>query len=95
MRTSANDIRKASVIHWIARILCLTAIIFISLFALDAFSPDLTVIQQLGAFFVHMIPSFILIVLLFLAWKKELAGGLVFILIGLGFSPLVFTPVSY
>ena len=76
--------------HWLPRLLCILAILFISLFAADAFAPGLTIWQQLGAFFIHLIPSFILLVFLIVAWKWEFVGGLLFMVIGLGLSPLVF-----
>jgi hypothetical protein len=76
--------------HWLPRLLCILAILFISLFAADAFAPELTIWQQLGAFFIHLIPSFILVVLLIVAWKWELIGGIIFTVIGLGLSPFVF-----
>ena len=78
------------VLHWTPRIICILAIIFISLFALDSFSPDLTIWQQIGAFLIHLIPSFVLIALLIVAWKWEFIGGIIYTLIGLGFSPIIF-----
>jgi cytochrome b561 len=83
--------KSTRLIHWLPRIICIIAILFISLFALDAFNPELTTWQQISAFLMHLIPSFILIVLLVIAWKRELIGGIIFTLIGLGLSPLVFT----
>ena len=77
--------------YWLPRILCILAIAFVSLFALDAFSSELSLWQQIGAFLMHLIPSFILLALLILAWKKELIGGIIFMLIGLGLSPVVFS----
>lgn len=77
--------------YWTPRLLCILAILFISLFALDAFSPELSFWQQIGGFLMHLIPSFILIALLILAWKKELIGGIVFLIIGLSLSPIVFS----
>ena len=76
--------------HWLPRILCILAILFISLFAADSFAPDLTLWQQLGAFFIHLIPSFILLAFLIIAWKWELIGGIIFMVIGLAFSPFIF-----
>jgi hypothetical protein len=76
--------------HWFPRILCIVAILFISLFALDAATPGMTIWQQFGAYFIHLIPSFILLVLLLIAWKWEYVGGIIFVLIGLGMSPLIF-----
>lgn len=78
------------VLHWLPRILCIMAILFVSLFAADAFAPGLTIWQQLSDFLMHLIPSFILLACLIVAWKKELIGGIIFTLIGLGFSPFVF-----
>ncbi len=76
--------------HWLPRIICILAILFISLFAADAFSPGLTIWQQLGAFIIHLIPSFILLAFLIVAWKWEYVGGVIFVIIGLGLSPVVF-----
>ena len=78
------------IIHWLPRILCILAILFISLFALDAFNPEKTSWQQIGDFLMHLIPSFVLIIFLIIAWKREFIGGILFILIGLGLSPIIF-----
>jgi hypothetical protein len=78
------------ILHWAPRIISILAILFISLFALDSFSPDLTIWQQIGAFLIHLIPSFLLIAILIVAWKWEFIGGIIFTLIGLVFSPFIF-----
>ena len=82
--------KSVRLFHWLPRILCILAILFISLFAADAFAPGLTIWQQLGAFFIHLIPSFILLAFLILAWKWELIGGIIFMVIGLAFTPVIF-----
>ena len=79
------------VLHWLPRIFCIAAILFISMFALDAFHPGLTIWQQLGHFIQHLIPSFILLAFLLIAWKWEKIGGIIFLLIGLGFMPIIFS----
>ena len=81
---------KVKIYHWLPRIICILAILFISLFALDAFQPNLSIWEQIGAFLMHLIPSFILTVLLVIAWKSEYIGGIIFTIIGLGLSPVVF-----
>nr|WP_297786076.1 hypothetical protein [uncultured Allomuricauda sp.] len=81
---------RMKLIHWLPRILGILSILFISIFALDAFDPQKTIWEQIIGFLIHLIPSFILIILLILAWKKEFIGGIIFILIGLGFSPFIF-----
>jgi hypothetical protein len=78
------------VIHWLPRILCILAILFISMFSLDVFAPGLTIWQQLGGFLIHNIPSFILLAFLIIAWKRELTGGIIFIVLGFIFSFLVY-----
>ena len=81
---------KLKVIHWLPRIICILAILFISLFALDAFESGRTIWQQIGAFAIHLIPSFILLAFLIIAWKWENIGGIIFMIIGLGLSPFIF-----
>jgi len=76
--------------HWLPRILCILAILFVSMFALDSFSPGHTIWQQLGTFFIHLIPSYILTAILIIAWKWEKIGGIILIVIGLALSPFVF-----
>lgn len=77
-------------LFWTPRILCILAILFVSMFALDSFAPELTLIQQIGAFLMHLVPSFVLLALLVVAWRWELIGGLIFILIGIVFSPIIY-----
>ena len=76
--------------YWLPRILCIVAILFVSMFALDAFSSEESFIVQLGDFIMHLIPSFVLLFLLIVAWKKEFLGGIIFMILGLGMSPFVF-----
>jgi hypothetical protein len=81
---------SVSILHWAPRIICILAIMFISMFAADAFTSELTFLQQLGDFFIHLIPSFILLGILIIAWKWELIGGVVFTAIGIVLSPFIF-----
>ena len=60
------------------------------MFALDAFNPEKTFWQQIGDFLMHLILSFVLVIFLIIAWKREYIGGIIFTLIGLGFSPFIF-----
>ncbi len=78
------------ILHWTPRIICILAILFISMFAIDAFGPEKTIWQQLGDFLLHLVPSFVFIALLIVAWKWEYIGGIIFIVIGLGLSIFVF-----
>lgn len=73
----------SSMFHWIPRILCIAAILFISVFALDAFEPGHSLGWQLKAFMMHLIPTFLLLMLLIIAWKREFIGGILFALTAL------------
>lgn len=75
---------------WAARIITILALIFISLFALDAFAPELTLGQQLLDFVLHLIPSLFLLFVLLIAWRWELMGGIILTTLGVVFSVLVF-----
>jgi hypothetical protein len=68
--------------RWIPRVLCIGAILFVSMFALDAFSPGLTILEQIRDFLIHLIPTYVLMLVLWLAWVKEKWGGLLYIAIG-------------
>jgi cell division protein FtsW (lipid II flippase) len=78
------------VLHWLPRIICIMGILFISMFSIDALNSELTIWQQIRSLSMHLIPSFVLILLLLLSWKRELIGGIIFMIIGLGFSPIIF-----
>ena len=78
------------VFHWLPRVICILAILFVSMFATDVFAPGLTIWQQLRDFLIHLIPSFILLAVLIVAWKWELTGGIIFVVIGVIMSPFVF-----
>ena len=82
--------KTLQILHWSPRILCIMAILFVSMFALDAFDPKLTLLQQIGGFLIHLIPSFVLLACLIVAWKWELIGGIILASIGIGFSPFVY-----
>lgn len=77
-------------LYWAPRILCILAILFVSMFALDAFAPELTLWQQIGGFLIHLIPTYVLIALLVVAWQWEYVGGIVYTVVGVGFGVLIF-----
>jgi len=78
------------VLYWLPRIICIIGILFISMFSIDTLNSELTIWQQILSLSMHLIPSFVLIFLLLLSWKRELIGGIIFMIIGLGFSPIIF-----
>jgi prolipoprotein diacylglyceryltransferase len=65
-------------------------ILFVSLFALDSFSAERTFWQNAAAFLIHLIPSFVLLAVLIIAWKWEKSGGIILTIAGLAWSIFVF-----
>lgn len=75
--------KKHPWIYWTPRVLTIIFILFLALFSSDVFSPGLSFWQILGGLFMHNIPSFILIIVLIIAWKHEIVGGIAFVLAGI------------
>jgi hypothetical protein len=70
-----NKKNSKNKIIWIPRILIILYILFISLFALDT---------EFGlGFFMHLIPSFILIAILIFTWEKQKIAGILFGVFGI------------
>jgi hypothetical protein len=78
------------VIKWSPRVICILAILFVSMFAFDVFSPTLTLWQQILALLMQLIPSFILLGILIVAWRWEKIGGIILTILGIIFSVGVF-----
>lgn len=78
------------ILHWAPRFICILAILFISMFSLDAFGNDKSLGEQLIDLLMHLLPSFVFIALLVLAWYKEFVGGIIFVFLGIVFSVFVF-----
>ena len=64
--------------YWLPRILSILFIAFISIFALDVLGEP----QWFLALIMHLIPSFILIVITIIAWKFSKIGGFLFLAAG-------------
>ena len=77
---------KTGKLIWIPRVLAIIFIALISIFAMDVFAGDAPFIKKLGGFLVHLIPSFILVLILLISWRKPIIGGFLFILISIAFA---------
>lgn len=64
---------------WTPRIAGILFILFISLFALDIFDMQLGFWGTLIGLFMHLIPSMLLAIAVFIAWRREWFGALFFI----------------
>ena len=67
-------------LYWTPRLLAILAILFVSMFALDIFGQGYTFLETVVGLFMHLIPSFILAIILIIAWRYELIGGILFLI---------------
>ncbi len=74
------NIKINKYLYWTPRIFAILAILFVSMFALDIFGNDYTVLETIIGLSMHLIPSFILTIILIIAWKHELLGGILFLI---------------
>ena len=70
---------KNKLLYWTPRILAILAILFMMMFSLDCFEMGGT--DALICLVMHNIPAFIIIAALVIAWKWELAGGILFVIV--------------
>ena len=81
--------RSVKIIHWAPRIAAILIIFFVTLFSLDVFELEGTTLELLGAFLIHSLPSIIMILLLYFAWRRPAVGFIAFLLAGLFFLRFV------
>jgi len=63
---------------WAPRILTILVALFLSVFAFDVFEGKKAFLEILAALVLHLIPTFLVVVLLVLAWRRELIGVVAF-----------------
>lgn len=93
-RTGQISPRLARVIHWAPRVAALLIIFFVSLFSLDVFELEASPLELLGAFFMHNLPSIIMVLMLVIAWRRPVVGFVAFLLAGLFFLRFVISELS-
>ncbi|MHA2621778.1 MAG: DUF7670 domain-containing protein [bacterium JZ-2024 1] len=64
---------------WIPRILSILFAGFLGLFALDVFKESTSFWETTGAFLVHLIPAYLVLIALYIAWRRERWGFIVFV----------------
>lgn len=68
------------------RALAVLHAIFLGIFALDVFDAGYGPAGTIAALSMHLIPSFLILVALAVAWNHERAGSLLFLLAAIGFT---------
>ncbi|MBL8000358.1 MAG: hypothetical protein JNL05_00230 [Flavobacteriales bacterium] len=69
---------RSLIIRWAPRVLAIAFTLFISLFALDAFEGQAGFREKAVALLMHLLPSFICVAAIALAWRREWLGALLF-----------------
>ena len=69
-------------LYWAPRALCIVFALFLSLFALDVFEEGVGFWETSLALLMHLIPTFLLLLLLVLSWRREWIAGIFFPLLG-------------
>jgi hypothetical protein len=88
-QTGQIDPRLDRVIHWAPRLAAIGIIFFVSLFSLDVFEIEATLLEQLVGFVMHSLPSITLILVLVVAWRRPVVGFIAFLIAGLFFLRFV------
>ena len=70
-------------LFWTPRILCFLFVIFLSLFALDVFSENYGFWKTILALLIHLVPVYIIVIALVIAWRWEWIGTILFIALAL------------
>ena len=70
-------------VYWTPRILAIVFVLFLMMFSLDVFEPGLSAEQIALGLLMHNIPAFLLLIILIISWKREIVGGIAFIIAGL------------
>jgi len=81
-----KKINWKKVITWSPRIIAILYIIFITIFAFDESVMSLP-------WFVHLMPTIILTLIVIFTWKKPLTASIIFLILGFGFT-LIFKTYS-
>jgi hypothetical protein len=69
-------------LYWAPRALCIVFAALISLLALDVFEEHAGFWDTSLALLMHLIPTFLMIGVLVLSWRREWIGGVLFIVLG-------------
>ncbi len=65
---------------WLPRILAILFLLFLLLFSLDVFDMPGSLLEKIGGFIIHSLPSIILAFILILFWNNPLRSGIAFLI---------------
>ena len=78
--------RSDAVLLWAPRVVGIVVCLFLSMFALDAFSAGKPALEAVRDFIVHVLPMVVLLGVVALSWRWEWVGGFVFTGLALAYA---------
>jgi hypothetical protein len=87
--------RLEALLLWSSRVLGIVVCLFLSLFALDAFSGGKSAAESVGDFLIHVAPMLVLLGVIALSWRREWVGGVVFIAVAFAYAYVARHHVSW
>ena len=66
-------------LFWTPRILCILFAVFVSMFAADVFGEGYGFWETVVALLIHLVPTYIVIIALVVAWRRDWIGAILFI----------------
>lgn len=76
-----NQIQTMMIIRWVPRVLALCFAGFLAMFALDVLDEGLGIGATLVSLAIHLIPAWLVLGALAVAWKHEAAGAALFFML--------------
>jgi hypothetical protein len=70
----------------IARIVAIAQAMLLAVFALDVWQEHNTMLARAEALFIHLLPSMLIAISLFIAWKHPRRGSFIFTLLGIVYT---------
>ncbi len=75
LRTKGTRTIGQQLLYWAPRALCIVFALFSAMFALDVFKEGQSLGEMFLALLLHLIPTFLIILVLVIAWRWEWIGG--------------------
>jgi hypothetical protein len=72
-------------LYWAPRILCILFALFLSIFAMDVFDQGRPPGEVILALLIHLVPVYLVIIVLAIAWKHEWFGAVLFTILALAY----------
>lgn len=73
------------ILYWSPRVIAMLLIALMALMSLDVFESGGSAWDIAVGLFMHNIPVFVMIIILIVAWKYEIVGGIAFLLAGIAY----------